>query len=154
MRSAYTRLLADGLAREAAASALDLGQLICRAWDLPPARYWRQAIAVVKRCLECRADLAVEHREGLGRDPARARKLPRVRLPPDGGAPPRGAGAGARCDGGAAVRRRCTYVSEHRRDSGGGGFSAVRRKEIRSPCLSRPSDRLVPLHDPEPLRRH
>ena len=65
MRSAYARLLADGLAREAAACALDLGQLTCRAWDLPPARYWRQAIDVIQRCLDRRADLTVAHREGL-----------------------------------------------------------------------------------------
>ncbi len=65
MKSAYTRLLADGLPREAVAAALDLGQLKCRAWDLPPARYWQDVIDLTQRCLDCRADLAAAHRDGF-----------------------------------------------------------------------------------------
>ncbi len=66
MQSAYTRTLADGLPREAVAATLDLGQLKCRAWDVPPRRIWREAIGLTQRCLDRRPDLAVGHREGLG----------------------------------------------------------------------------------------
>ncbi len=66
MQSAYTRVLVDGLPRETVAAALDLGQLKCRAWDVPPERYWRDAIALTQRCLDRRPDLTDTHREGLG----------------------------------------------------------------------------------------
>ncbi len=63
-RRAYVRLLADGLAREAAAAALDLGQLLCRR-GLPSARDWRAAVDVTDRCVKRRPDLAPLHREGF-----------------------------------------------------------------------------------------
>lgn len=65
IRSAYTRLLADGLPREAVAAALDFGQIRCRA-GLPSARNWRAAIKLTERCLQQRADLGADHRHGLG----------------------------------------------------------------------------------------
>lgn len=64
MRRAYTRLLADGLPREAIAAALDAGQLRCRT-GLPSPRNWQAAIELAERCLARRPDLDAGHRDGL-----------------------------------------------------------------------------------------
>ncbi len=64
-RRAYTRLLADGLGREAVAAGLDLGQLLCRGDDLPWGRNAETATQVMKRCRDRRPDLAAAHRDGL-----------------------------------------------------------------------------------------
>ena len=66
MKRAWVRLLADGLAREAVAVTLDLGQLRCRNPFLPWGGNWLVAIDVLKRCLNQRTDLPGVHREGLG----------------------------------------------------------------------------------------
>ncbi len=65
MRSAYLRLMADGLPREAVAAALDLGQLRCRA-GLPTPHNWQATKGLIKRCRDRRPDLADDHRRGLG----------------------------------------------------------------------------------------
>ncbi len=64
-RRAYARLLADGLAREAVAVALDYGQLLCRGRDLPWGRNSEKASRVIERCRDRRGDLGAGHREIL-----------------------------------------------------------------------------------------
>ncbi len=65
MKRAYVRLLSDGLAREAVAVTLDLGQLRCRRAFLPWGGNWRLAIDVLQRCLDQRRDLSDAHRGGM-----------------------------------------------------------------------------------------
>ncbi len=62
--SAYSRLLADGPAREAVADALDCGQPRWRV-GLPTKINWQAAIDLTQRCLDRRPDLPDDHREGL-----------------------------------------------------------------------------------------
>ncbi len=64
LESAISRLFLDGLPRELVAAVLDLGQLRCRH---PEPREDGLALsrALMKRCLDRRADLPVSLREGL-----------------------------------------------------------------------------------------
>ncbi len=64
-RRAFTRLLADGLPREAVAAGLDLGQLLCRGDDLPWGRNSDTATEVMERVCDRRPDLCAAHTEGL-----------------------------------------------------------------------------------------
>ena len=64
LERAQTRLIAEGLAREAVAVTLDLAQLRCRQWQ-PWGGNEAEAQRLISRCLKGRSDLKPEHREGL-----------------------------------------------------------------------------------------
>ncbi len=65
LRTAHSRILHDGLPREAVAVSLDLAQLGCRHWELTD-RNVKTAREVLGRCLK-RPDLRQEHRLELKR---------------------------------------------------------------------------------------
>lgn len=62
--SAWSRLLAEGLPREATACTLDRCILLCRAGE-PYGDNARIALRLIRRCLRDRPDLSVEHQSGF-----------------------------------------------------------------------------------------